>query len=83
MSQFDNTHTESERLGIVPEKPDDLPVFTAKEFYRYFYITCAVVVILGALLGASCSNAGWERDAVKHGAAHYDKTTGAWMWNTP
>jgi hypothetical protein len=25
----------------------------------------------------------WQRDAVKHGAAHYDSQTGAWQWNEP
>jgi len=25
----------------------------------------------------------WHREAVEHGAAHYDKQTGEWQWNEP
>lgn len=75
---FDNTHTESERLMAAAPTTStcDVPLFPF------------VVIILGALfsgfgIGLVIDDAKFHRQAVEHGAAHYDATTGEWSWNKP
>lgn len=47
-----------------------------------FFAGAAMVVIISSVVfWATVDN--WKDSAVKHGAAHYNQTTGKWQWNDP
>ncbi len=83
MTAFDNTHTESERLGVTPEMLANTLIFSGKDMRRYLAITGIAALISGLLLGTGWSNDRWRAEIVKHGAAHYDAKTGEWAWGAP
>ena len=39
------------------------------------------ILSVGFVFGLLVAREYWERDCVKHGAAHYDSQTGKWQWN--
>lgn len=41
-----------------------------------------VVILWSTAIQEVHDNLKWQREAVIHGAAHYDDITGVWRWNT-
>jgi hypothetical protein len=51
------------------------------EDFWYGFLTAVLVFTLIALPTFGCVvDSGWQRLAVKHGAAEYDQQTGEWRW---
>lgn len=47
------------------------------------FIGLCVSVGLVFEAGYKCCRDSFKNEAVEHGAAHYDETTGEWQWNNP
>lgn len=45
---------------------------------------CGVLGLLaGAMIAGSWVDVSWCKSCIKHGAAEYNQTTGAWQWKEP
>lgn len=50
----------------------------------YVGLFCGVVGLVGGLLlGSAIESTQYQREAIKHRAAHYHPDTGVFTWNSP
>ncbi len=48
---------------------------------KLFLLVIPICLIIGVVIGGMVTDHNWRLDAVRHGVAHYDTTTGVWQWN--
>lgn len=57
----------------------------ADDFFGFmFFLLCiGMIAFVIFMIGYDCRTELFQKEAVEHGAAHYDETTGEWQWNNP
>jgi hypothetical protein len=48
--------------------------------WSWLFGVCFGVLLGSAVVGCNMGNY-WQKEAIRHGAAHYDKQSGAFAWN--
>ncbi len=53
----------------------------SKDLVNGFFCGALIGFVFGALASNKINDDYYQKKAIEHGAAHYDKVTGKWEWN--